>query len=176
MKSFTKFILAAGLLNLLSGVSRAQTPTYTLSPKTLKIMSSVVLTIRSSAYDSCHYTFTHTSLTLSNGSLTASFVPVNDTVCSSVVRPFGPTIGYPSLSGLAAGKYPVYAQLHVACEYSVPACPVAVPIPVFVDTLVVTANVPLFWKQMGIPPAQWMSNDWGLVRGYWLDGRKYTPP
>ena len=147
---------------------RAQTATYTLSPRTVAVNTPFTLRVQSSAYDSCHYRFTHDTLVFADGRITASFVAVNDTMCSAVVHPFGPSYASP---GYAAGKYPVYAQMFLACQFTPPYCPAVYPVPVFVDTLTVTAVVPVLSKEQRCPRVS-LLNELGMIKRWWVNGRK----
>jgi len=91
------------------------------------------LQLLNDAYDSCKTLFTHTSLTVDQNSIYASFVAESrpDSVCATDVRPYGPS--YP-VTSLAEGKYAVYGSSQAACEYTDPMCDI-VSAPFFVESL-----------------------------------------
>ena len=142
-----------------------------IQPKIATANNSFTLQLLNAAYGSCQTSFTHTSLMAYGDSLNANFVVVGDTtrVCASETRPFGPSYNVPALS---PGKYPVYAAHHFACEYSTPPCLIPVVPPILVDTLIVTAASSLSPELL--PPFAPI-NHFGVIQGYWVDGRKIIP-
>jgi hypothetical protein len=106
-------------------------PTQTTAAK------AFTLQLLNNAYDSCNTTFTHTSFSVNQNTLSLSFVLENhvDSTCVADVRPYGPSYALPAL---AAGKYAVYASQQAACEYTNPMCDIVIA-PSFVDTLIVSA-------------------------------------
>ena len=145
-----------------------------IQPKQTQENKPFTLQLLSYAYGNCQTTFTHTSLDSGDHSLYFNFVVENhpERMCVADIRPYGPS--YP-LSGLTAGKYPVYAVQHVACEYTNPRCLIAIrptladTLSVFIVSTQVLPRAPYIFHRFAPP------DHLGTVDGYWIDGRKAVP-
>lgn len=97
------------------------------------------LRILSDRYGNCHTRFTHGTLSVQDGKIMATFLVETDTslVCVVDIHPHGPAF---PMSGLRAGKYPVYVAEQPACLYGHPPCPWLPPESAarLVDTLTVS--------------------------------------
>ncbi len=141
-----------------------------IQPKQTPANKPFTLQLLSYAYGNCQTSFTHTSLDTGSHSLYLSFVVEShpERVCVADIRPYGPSY---DVRTLKVGKYPVYAVQHLACEYTNPRCLVAVQ-PKLVDTLQAMEGSSLLPQQSGLPPRISPMDHLGIIKGYWINGRR----
>ncbi len=124
------------------------TPKWYIEPGQVKAQTDFTLKLLSNEIGNCQTSFTNISHSIQGSEIFLNFVQVNnpEIVCFANISPHGPSY---DIKGLSAGNYTVSMVSHAACEFTNPACMIAV-MPMVVDTLKVTASLPTVW----VEPAQ----------------------
>jgi|GEM_PF-7055312 len=108
-----------------------------IQPDQVRPQAAFQLSVLSYAYHPCVFNFNHAQAKILGDSIWVQFTIDSSgaDVCTADIRPGGPTF---AMTGLPTGRYPVLLSIIPGCTYSDAPCPIGLPAPQVIDTLMVS--------------------------------------